>query len=296
MHQLHRGGAGIARPGPGADHAAAEERVVKAAIVEVVLHHLRDRCLEDEVDHLAAAAEHRLDLGAGRRLALPGVALALAEQLADVVVELLVPPVAVDVALRDSERLEVGLGPAVIDELAQRAAVGERDPEVRVGDPPAQPAALQVEVVDHLLIEQAEHVGAGADHEPLVGERPLERAGAAEPLAALEDEHRAPGPGQVGGGGEPVVAAADDDGVPVARGDLGDRHRQPDLAEVGGDLVRPLHAGEHTWEGSSERPAGPVSRLQAGSAAPWSTSTAAAALRPFSAITLPAGWVAAPQR
>ena len=34
--------------------------------------------------------------------------------------------------------------------------------------------------------------------------------------------------------------------------------------------------------------------LAAATDAPWSASTAEAALRPLSAITLPAGWVAAP--
>ena len=45
------------------------------------------------------------------------------------------------------------------------------------------------------------------------------------------------------------MAAADDDGVPVARGQLGDRLGQADLAQARGDLVRattapvPRHAG-----------------------------------------------------
>ena len=119
VHQLDRGGARVPRTRPGPDHPAAEERVVQPLVGEVVRHHLGDRRLEDEVDHRLVAAEHRLDLGPGRRVALPGVALALAQQLADVVVELLMAPVAVDVGLREAELPQVRLGPRVVDELAR---------------------------------------------------------------------------------------------------------------------------------------------------------------------------------
>ena len=90
------------------------------------------------------------------------------------------------------------------------------------------------------LVEQPDDVGARADHVPLVAERLLERARAAEPVARLEDEHLLAGAGEVGGAGEPVVAAADDDHVPAARGQLADRRGQPDPAEPVGDRV---HAG-----------------------------------------------------
>ena len=43
--------------------------------------------------------------------------------------------------------------------------------------------------------------------------RPFGDGRAARVVAALEDEHGAPGPGEQGGGDEPVVAAPDDDGV-----------------------------------------------------------------------------------
>ena len=137
----------------------------------------------------------------------------------------------------EAHRLEVGLGPGVVEPLAERGAVLERDPEVRVGDEEAQAAAAEVELAHHQLVEQADDVGAGADDVAVVVERALQRAGAAEPLAALEHEHAAPGPRQVGGRGEAVVAAADDDHVPLAGGEVAERLRQPDLAELLGDLV-----------------------------------------------------------
>jgi fumarylacetoacetase-like protein len=74
-------------------------------------------------------------------------------------------------------------------------------------------------------------------HEALVFEWALQRAGAAEPLAALEHQHAAAGLGEVGGGGQPVVAAADDDHVPLAPGELGERLRQPQLPELLGHRV-----------------------------------------------------------
>ena len=144
--------------------------------------------------------------------------------------------------LRDAQRLEVWPGSCESSShWPNDGAVVERDPEIRVGDPSsAGRGARRSSSRDHQLVEQADDVGARADHEALVGERALQGAGAAEPLAALEHEHAAPGPRQVGGRGEPVVAAADDDRVPVAGGEVGDRLRQPDLAELGGDLVRDL--------------------------------------------------------
>ena len=117
----------------------------------------------------------------------------------------------------------------------KRGAVLERDPEIRVGDEEAQAAAAEVELAHHQLVEQADDVGAGADDVAVVGERPLQRAGAAEPLAPLEHEDAAAGPRQVGGRGQPVVAAADDDDVPLAAGEVAERLRQTDLAELGGD-------------------------------------------------------------
>ena len=111
-------------------------------------------------------------------------------------------------------------------------AVLERDPEVGVGDVDVQAAALERELPDHEVVEQADDVGAGADDVVGVGERALERARAAEPLAPLEHEHGLAGPGEVGRAGEAVVAAADDDRVPVAGGELLHGRGQPDLAQL----------------------------------------------------------------
>jgi hypothetical protein len=74
----------------------------------------------------------------------------------------------------------------------ERRAVLERDPQVGIGHEALKAAPAQVELGDDELVEQADDVGARAHDEALVGERALERARAAEPLAALEHEHALP--------------------------------------------------------------------------------------------------------
>ena len=95
-----------------------------------------------------------------------------------------------------------------------------------------RPRSREPQLADDQLVEQADDVGARADDVARVAERPLERAGAAEPLAALEHEDRLAGAGEVRGAREAVVAAADDHGVPVAGGELGDGRGQADLAQL----------------------------------------------------------------
>ena len=93
----------------------------------------------------------------------------------------------------------------------------------------------ELELLDDDPVQEADDVRAWADHVALVVERALERAGAAELLAALEDDHALAGASEVCRGGEAVVAAADDDRVPFAPGELGDRGREADLAEALGN-------------------------------------------------------------
>ena len=139
----------------------------------------------------------------------------------------------------EAERVEARLRLRVVDPLGERAAVLEGRPEVRVGHEDLEAVAAQVELVDHDAVEQADDVRARADDVARVGERALERARAAEPLAPLEHEDGLAGAGEVGRAREPVVAAADDHGVPLARGQLGDRRGQADLSQPRGDRSAP---------------------------------------------------------
>ena len=78
-------------------------------------------------------------------------------------------------------------------------------------------------------MQQAGEVGAGRHAD--AGEGLFDGAGAADAFAAFEHEDALAGARQVGGAGRAVVAGADDDDVPRARGDLLERRRQADLAQ-----------------------------------------------------------------
>ena len=158
-----------------------------------------------------------------------------------------------DVGLGEALRAQVRGGAVAIDEAGVRGAVGKRTPEVRVGRRDAVAVALELELGDHDRIEQADDVGAGADHVALVVERALQGAGAAELVAALEHEHRLAGLREIGGRREPVVAAADDDHVPRARRELGDRRGQPDPPGDGVDVGRAHSRRSALRRGSGRR-------------------------------------------
>src|SRR4051794_11503758 len=240
VHELDRCRAGVLGPAVGGDDALAEERVLQALVAHVVVEHLRDRGAEDDVEHRLLAAQQLLDLRARRRLAHPRVARAGAQLAADLVEQVLIGPVTLDVLGDHAEVAKVALGARVVQPLPEGGAVLERDPQVGIRDEALKAACAQAELGDDQLVEEADHVGARAHDEAPVRERALERARAAQALAALEHEHGAAGARQVGRGGQPVVAATDHDGVPVARGELGQRLGEPDLAEPGCDLVHGL--------------------------------------------------------
>jgi hypothetical protein len=79
---------------------------------------------------------------------------------------------------------------------------------------------LELQLADDQPIQQAYHVGAGADQVAGVGKRLLQRAGPTELFPALEHQHRAAGSSQIGGRRQPVVPAADNDRVPLSRAQL----------------------------------------------------------------------------
>ncbi len=141
-----------------------------------------------------------------------------------------------DVPLREAVLTEVGGGALPIEEEPHRAAIGQRAPEVGIGHQDPVAVALELELADHQTVEQSDDVGAGTDQVARVRKRLLERARSADPLLALEHQHRAARSRQIGGSGEPVVPSADHDRVPVPGGQLAERGRQPDLAHRGVDV------------------------------------------------------------
>ena len=232
VHQPHRGRAGVAGPGEGADHALAEERVLDALVVDVAVEGLGDRLLEHDRDRLVVVAQELLQLRAGRGGAHPGIARPGAKHPAQPLEQLFVGVKAPDVPLREAVLTEVGGGALPIDEQPHRAAIGQRAPQVGVGHQDPVAVALELELADHQAVEQADDVGAGADQVARVRKRLLQRARSADPLPSLEHQHRAAGSRQIGGSREPVVPPADHDRVPVPGGQLAERGRQPDLAHA----------------------------------------------------------------
>src|SRR6185312_11076168 len=121
-------------------------------------------------------------------------------------------------------------------------AVVERHPQLRVGHVDLETALGQLQVADHVVVEQADDVRARADHVAVVVEGLFQGARAAESVARFEDEHALARTGEVSGAGQAVVPATDDDDVPGGSRQLGDRGGQADLAELVGDRVHVVPA------------------------------------------------------
>jgi hypothetical protein len=90
-------------------------------------------------------------------------------------------------------------------------------------------------------MQKAGEIGARRHFD--AGEWLFKRAGAADAGTAFEDEHAFSGSSEIGGTRETVVTRADDDGIPGARGEMGDRLWQTDLAEDGDGGRSYLYAG-----------------------------------------------------
>ena len=232
MHQLDRRRARVERAGPRADHALAVQRLLQPRIVDEPRDHVGDGRLEQRVDQLGVVAECFAQLVLGWRVADPRVTGLLPQRPAHPVEEVLVLELALDVGVGEAVLAHAGCGAVGVEELPVPGPVVEGAPDSWLGDEHLVPVTAQRQLVDHPLIEEPDDVGARTDPVLGLGERLLQRARAAEPLAALQDEHRLAGLRQVGGARQAVVATADDDHVPRPGGELGDRGRQPDLTQA----------------------------------------------------------------
>ena len=74
-----------------------------------------------------------------------------------------------------------------------------------------QPVARQIQIADDFRPQQRDDVGADREFEP--GKHLLGHRGAAEHVPPLEHEDLAPRSGEIGSRGQPVMPAADDNGV-----------------------------------------------------------------------------------
>jgi hypothetical protein len=117
----------------------------------------------------------------------------------------------VGVLARDARDLLVG--DLVVVGQQHRTTVGGEGRELRVERDRAIAELRQLEVGDDLRLEHRDHVRRSRD--ALAGPQLLGHARAAEDVARLEDAHAQAGAREVGGRGEAVVPAADDDRVVV---------------------------------------------------------------------------------
>ena len=120
------------------------------------------------------------------------------------------PSIAAGVAGGGPERGRGALAVLGVDQHPARRVGGQRC--VGRDPPPAEPD-LEAQLVDDPLRQQAHEVGVARQARVDAGPRALGHGRPADVVAALEDQHRAPGARQVGGGDQAVVPAADDHGV-----------------------------------------------------------------------------------
>jgi hypothetical protein len=189
------------------DHALAVERVLQALVVDVLVEHIGDRRVEEDVDHPLVVTEQRLDLFPHGGFADPGVATSSAQSLPHLVEDVLVGPVAVDVVSGKPHRVEARLRLRVI-EPCPNDPPSETAP--RLGRRCTPRPAPRTELVDHQLIEQPDDVRAR-----LTTYWSSSAARACTPRAAPADTSTAASLERIAGR-EAVVPAADDHGVPMA--------------------------------------------------------------------------------
>ena len=132
VHQMDPGRPAVAGAGVGADDALAVQGGPQALVADVVLHHVGDGRLEDDVDRLTVARQEVLELTPVGRVAHPRVAPAVAQSSSDPVEQLLVGAVALDVA--GGELCHGRRAAGRIVPQRDRGAVLERAPQVGVDE------------------------------------------------------------------------------------------------------------------------------------------------------------------
>jgi hypothetical protein len=106
---------------------------------------------------------------------------------------------------------DLRLGERAVAGDLQVGAVRQRAERARVPVHDGQAVALQLEIADHLGVQQADHVGA--DRVPEAGVELLGDRRAADHMAPFDHLNLEARTGQIAGAGQAVVAGADHDDV-----------------------------------------------------------------------------------
>ena len=226
--EVDRRRAGVMRAGVGADDALTQERGLQLLVLEVFLDVLDHGPLQHQVERFGVALEAIFDHLARRVAVEPDVVVGgRAQGGAGAAHGVAHGLPALDIARRETVNLR--LAAFVVVPQLDAAAVVEGDEHARCRRRPVEAVVGHAQLVDDGGMEQAAQIGARRD--AIAGPRLLDGAGAAQPLARFEHEHLLAGARQVSGAGQPVVAAAHDDGIPAFAGQFLHGRRQPDLAE-----------------------------------------------------------------
>ena len=200
-------------------------------VVEVPLHQLHHRPVEQQAPRLGVVAQPALDRVARGRRPDPHVIRAVgAKPVAQPALDRVHRAPACQVARRKAPDLL--LAPLVVVPKLDAATVLERHEHPALGRRPPEAVTLEVELAHHQRMQQAHHVCAGRHAH--AGPRLVQRARAPDLLPRLEHQHPAPSARQIGRTREPVVPRPDHDHVPPPSGQRAHRLGQPDPPEHGG--------------------------------------------------------------
>ena len=199
--------AGVARTAEGADQPQGGGGPLHDVRLEVVLGGVGDRAQDHELQHVLVARLGELggELGKGGRVAQD----VLVHDLAGAVDHGVVDGIGLGVLLREAGDLLDRVVHALPEEETV-LTVESRGEGARVALEHLHAVVEQVEIAEHLLRRQGEDVRPGGGDVPRRALDLLGEGGAADVLVALQNADVVARPGQVAGGDEPVVPAADD--------------------------------------------------------------------------------------
>src|SRR6185312_9173078 len=158
--EVDRRGALVVRACVGADDSLAQIGELHPLVLEITLHQLNHRPLEQEAKGLWVAAQSSLDLLSSGSGPDPKIAVALGAQgISQPALDRLHRPPALEIARR--EPLDLGLASPVVIPQLDAGPVFEGDEHAAGRWQPAKAVTRQVELRDDQGMEQTGDIGAG---------------------------------------------------------------------------------------------------------------------------------------